>query len=164
MGVGDRDWDVGLPIPIGGGEASVPEDFDDDGESVGMWWARLPGFIKPDYPFDLPPARMSFAQKIFTDCGAPARCPQEACRRSRRCDGGDGPPCFRADRKPLHQMLFLAWMAFMGPATPDEVDDALRRTKNPYRLNYTEDAQKRARGRSRRRRRGPARSRQSAPS
>src|SRR5215207_6966148 len=106
MGTDDRNWDVVVPSAGETGaarEADLPEAFDDDeaGESVGMWWARLPDFIKPDYPFDLPPERLAVAQAIFTECGVPARCPQEACRRSMRCRGGDGPPCFRADRKPL---------------------------------------------------------------
>ena len=156
MGMDDRNWNVVLPDgPDTGEPEAILEAFDDDdGESVGMWWARLPDFIKPDYPFDLPPARMPFAQKIFTECGASARCPKEACRRSMRCEGGDGPPCFRADREPLQQMLFLSWIAVMGPATPEEVYDALRRKKNPYRWIFDEDTRSRdGRSRGRRRRR-----------
>ena len=146
-------------------DTNLPEPCDDhDGENAGAWLARLPDFIMPDYPFDLPPARLRFAQKIFTLCGAPARCPQETCRRGMRCEGGDGPPCFRADRKPLHQMLFLAWMATMGPATDDQARDALRRTKNPYRWAFDEEVPSAGEGRSRRRRRGPARPRERSPS
>ena len=142
-------------------DESLPDAFDEDEDEeearIRAWLARLPDFIMPDYPFDVPPARLPFAQKIFTLCGAPARCPQETCRRSMRCAGGDGPPCFRADRKPLHQMLFLAWMATMGPATDDEARDALRRAKNPYRWAYDKEAPA-PEGRSRRRRRSSARS------
>ena len=138
-------------------DESLPDAFDEDEDEeearIRAWLARLPDFIMPDYPFDVPPARLPFAQKIFTLCGAPARCPQETCRRSMRCAGGDGPPCFRADRKPLHQMLFLAWMATMGPATDDEARDALRRAKNPYRWAYDKEAPNGGEGRSRRRRR-----------
>jgi hypothetical protein len=118
-------------------EKSLPgaftEDEDEEEARIRAWYAQLPDFIMDSYPFDVPPARLPFAQRIFTLCGAPARCPQETCRRSTRCAGGDGPPCFRADRKPLQQMLFLAWVATMGPATDDEARDALRRTTNPYR-------------------------------
>jgi hypothetical protein len=152
----DRNWNVVRPGPQDTGEPEAIE-FDDDGESVGMWWGRLPDFIKPDYPFDLPPARMSFAQKIFTECGAPGRCPQETCRRSMRCGGGDGPPCFRADRKPLHQMLFMSWMVAMEGATPEEGHDQVRRWGNPYRWFFAVETASRG-GRSRRGRRNSARS------
>src|SRR4051812_32508326 len=93
-------------------------------------------FIKPTYPFDLPPDRLPFAQRIFTLCGAPARCPQQGCRRTAECAGTNGPPCFRADREPLHQMLFLAWMHAMGPATNEDAEEALRRAANPYRWPF----------------------------
>src|SRR4051812_25763441 len=129
------------------------ETFDEvDDASIGNWWARLPDFIQADYRFDLPPARMPFAQKIFTECGAPARCPQQPCRRSMRCEGGDGPPCFRADREPLQQMLFLSWMVAMGPATPEEGHDLMRRWGNPYRWFFAVEVPSRE-GRSRGRRR-----------
>ena len=145
-------------------EADLPEAFedDDDGESIGMWWARLPDFIKPSYPFDLPPERVPFAQGIFTMCGAPARCPQETCRRSMRCEGGDGPPCFRADRKPLQQLLFMSWMVGMGPATAEEGQDLMRRWGNPYHWFFAGETPAREGG-SRRRRRSSARSRARAP-
>jgi hypothetical protein len=147
-------------------EESLPGMFDEDEEEARdrAWLARLPDFIMPDYPFDLPPARLPFAQRIFSLCGAPARCPQETCRRSMRCAGSDGPPCFRADRKPLQQMLFLAWIATMASATDDEARDALRRTKNPYRWAFDEDAPNTRGSRPRRRRRSAARSRAHAPS
>jgi hypothetical protein len=127
-----------------------------------MWWARLPDFIKPSYPFDLPPERVPFAQGIFTMCGAPARCPQETCRRSMRCEGGDGPPCFRADRKPLQQLLFMSWMVGMGPATAEEGQDLMRRWGNPYHWFFAGETPAREGG-SRRRRRSSARSRARAP-
>ena len=159
MSAGDRNWDVVVPSAgedtTAAREESLPEALDDaeDGESVGMWWAHLPDFIKRSYPFDLPPERLGFAQGIFTECGAPARCPQETCRRSMRCEGGDGPPCFRADRKPLQQMLFISWMVAMGPATVEEGSDLMKRWGNPYRWFFAEEAPTRG-GRSRRRRRG----------
>ena len=157
MATDDRNWNVVQPDPQDTGEPEAIE-FDDDGESVGMSWARLPDFIKPDYPFDLPPAQISFAQKIFTECGAPGRCPQETCRRSLRCEGGDGPPCFRADRKPLHQMLFMSWMVAMEGATPEEGHDQVRRWGNPYRWFFAVETPSRD-GRARRqRRRSSARS------
>jgi hypothetical protein len=117
-------------------ELSIEDDSEDDDDGPALWWARLPDFIKPTYPFDLPPDRLPFAQRIFTLCGAPARCPLQGCRRSEQCDGGDGPPCFRADREFLHQILFLAWMAVMGPATDDEGRAALRSKGSPYRWPF----------------------------
>ncbi|HKH95059.1 MAG TPA: hypothetical protein VKA39_00895 [Beijerinckiaceae bacterium] len=167
MGTDDRNWDVVVPSAGETGaarEADLPEAFDDDeaGESIGMWWARLPDFIKPDYPFDLPPERLAVAQAIFTECGVPARCPQEACRRSMRCGGGDGPPCFRADRKPLQQLLFTSWMVGMGPVTAEEGQDLMRRWGNPYHWFFAGETPGRQGG-SRRRRRSSARSRARAP-
>jgi hypothetical protein len=100
MGTDDRNWKPVLPGAADTGEAleaNAPEPFDDeddegdgDGESLGAWWARLPDFIKPRYPFDLPPERLPFATMIFTECGAPARCPHDGCRRSMECGGGEG--------------------------------------------------------------------------
>ena len=155
MSRGDPDQNADLAGEGDALEESLPDAFEEDEEEerIRAWLARLPDFIMPNYPFDLPPARRPFAQKIFTLCGAPGRCPHETCRRSMRCAGGEGPPCFRADRKPLHQMLFLAWIATMGPATDDEARDALRRTKNPYRWIFDEDAPSAGEGRARRRRR-----------
>ena len=157
MSRGDPDQNADLAGEGYALEESLPDAFEEDEDEeearIRAWLARLPDFIMPNYPFDLPPARLPFAQKIFTLCDAPGRCPQETCRRSMRCAGGDGPLCFRADRKPLHQMLFLAWLATMGPATDDEARDALRRTKNPYRWAFDEDAPSAGDGRARRRRR-----------
>jgi hypothetical protein len=164
------DWDqnavlAGAADTSDAREESLADAFDEDEADEEeeeardrAWLARLPDFIMPDYPFDLPPARLPFAHRIFTLCGAPARCPQETCRRSMRCAGSDGPPCFRADRKPLHQMLFLAWMATMGPATDDEARDALCRARNPYRWAFDKDAPSARGSRPRRRRRSSARS------
>jgi hypothetical protein len=84
----------------GASEAESQQDF-------AAWWAQLPDFIKPDYPLDLPPARMPFAKFVFTDAGAPPGCPQAACRRSGECEGGDGPTCYRADRRFFSRILFL---------------------------------------------------------
>ncbi len=75
--------------------------------AFGAWWARLPDFIKPTYPFDLPPEYMPFAQEVFTIEGAPKHCPVADCRRAKRCLGDDGPPYFSADREGFQQVLFL---------------------------------------------------------
>ena len=119
--------------------------------AVGAWWAHLPDFIKPTYPFDLPPERMPFVQYIFTAEGAPKHCPEAACRRAKQCLGGDGPPCFRADREDLHQLLFLWWMSLFNGATDEEVAAALRARGNRYGLRHepAKDPRKRTR-RSRR--------------
>jgi hypothetical protein len=96
------------------------------------WWTQLPDFIKPDYPLDLPPCRMPFARYIFTVVGAPRFCPQASCRRAGNCQGGDGPPCFRADRKNLWQVLFLWWMMIYGGATDEHYEQSMRGTGNRY--------------------------------
>jgi hypothetical protein len=132
-------------------DASRPDYSDISDEEAALWWASLPEFIKTDVG-DLPAGCLVFAQSIFTLCGAPGRCPQQACRRTMRCQGGDGPPCFRADRRPLDQMLFLSWMAIKGPATNEEAHEALALAQNPYRWIF-DDPPKRAEGKSGRRRR-----------
>ena len=59
----------------------------------------------------MPPARLAAARYIFTEAGAPRFCPQAACRRAQECLGGDGPPCYRADREALRHVLLLSWLA-----------------------------------------------------
>jgi len=46
---------------------------------------------------------------LLTLFQAHRHCPRGSCRRARRCLGGDGPPCFRADREELRHILLLAW-------------------------------------------------------
>src|SRR4051812_11802342 len=120
MATEDRNWNVVLPdAPETGVPEEAPETFDEvDDASIGNWWACLPDFMKADYPFDLRPARMPFTQKIFTECGAPARCPQQPCRRSMPSEGGDGPPCFRADREPLHRCCSCPGWSPWDPQRP----------------------------------------------
>jgi hypothetical protein len=104
-----------------------------DGEAAfGAWWAHLPDFIKPDYPFDLPPARLPFARFVFTEVGAPRRCAEAACRRTKECRGGDGPPCYRADRPFLSQILFLWWMSVFEDLSGAQYVAALRAKGSPY--------------------------------
>jgi hypothetical protein len=74
----------------------------------------LPDFVRPDYPFDLPPYRQPFYAFVFTQVGAHETCPRGACRRYGECQGGAGPPCFRADRRRLHKILLLVWLATRG--------------------------------------------------
>ena len=110
-------------------------DFEDghgDAAEVGAWWAQLPDFIKPDYPLDLPPARLPFAQHVFTEVGAPRRCQMATCRRTKECRGGDGPPCYRADRKLLSQVLFLWWMRVFADLSDADYAAALRAKGSPY--------------------------------
>jgi len=107
---------------------------DEEEADVQNWWAQLPDFIKPGYPLDLPPNRMPFAQFVFTEVGAQRFCPQAACRRARSCQGGEGPPCFRADRADLLQVLFLWWMMIYGNMPDDEYEKALRNRANRYAL------------------------------
>jgi len=71
----------------------------------------LPDFVLPDYPFDLPPYRRAFFTRVFEAAGVPAACKVPACRRSRRCQGEDGPPCYRADRKRLSLLLQAVYVA-----------------------------------------------------
>jgi hypothetical protein len=104
----------------------------DDDEACGRWWAQLPDFIKPDYPFDMPPARLPFVQFVFTQMGAPRHCPEARCRRSGQCRGGDGPPCFRADRKDLQQVLFLVYMMLFADWPEQELWRTLKAQGNRY--------------------------------
>ena len=104
-------------------------------EEVAAWWAQLPDFIKPGYPLHIPPERLPFVQFVFPGVGAPRFCPEPACRRAGECQGGDGPPCFRAGRRDLSQVLFLWWMrAFDDEFSDEEYEDALRCRGNRYGL------------------------------
>ena len=71
----------------------------------------LPDFVLPQYPFDLPPYRREFFSRVFEAAGVPATCKVAACRRSGRCEGGDGPPCYRANRERLSHLLLLVYVA-----------------------------------------------------
>jgi hypothetical protein len=93
--------------------ALTPEEEEAEWRS---WWTQLPDFIKPDYPLDLPPNRMPAARYLFTAVGAPRFCP----------------PCFRADRENLSQVLFLSWMMIYGDMTEEEGAQAMRRAGNRY--------------------------------
>ena len=70
---------------------------------------RVPDFLWSSYPFDVPPGRMGVVRYLLTMFQAHRHCPRGSCRRARRCLGGDGPPCFRADRKELRKILLLTW-------------------------------------------------------
>ncbi len=63
-------------------ENEAGEDKPDEDAVARAWWAQLPDFIKPDYPFDLQPDRLPFAQRMFSLVGAPQHCPAGACRRA----------------------------------------------------------------------------------
>ena len=97
-----------------------------------VWWAHLPDFVKPDYPLDIPPERLPFARHVFTDVGAPRACPAAACRRAGACQGGDGPPCFRAARRDLSQVLFLWWLTLFYEFPEEDYAAALRARGNRY--------------------------------
>jgi hypothetical protein len=71
----------------------------------------LPDFVRLDYPFDLPPYRRPFFTRVFEAAGVPKICPVAACRRSRRCEGKDGPPCYHAHRQPLSRLLLKVYVA-----------------------------------------------------
>ena len=105
---------------------------EEEDEEWRSWWTQLPDFIKPDYPLDLPPNRMPAARYLFTAVGAPRFCPQASCRRAGTCQGGDGPPCFRADRKYLWHVLFLWWMRVYADCTDEEYEASLRAKGSPY--------------------------------
>jgi hypothetical protein len=77
----------------------------------------LPDFVRPDYPFDLPPYRRAFFARVFEAAGVPRTCPNGACRRARRCQGEAGPPCYRADRERLSRLLLRVYVAlhYMTP-------------------------------------------------
>lgn len=91
----------------------------------------LPDFIRPDYPFDLPPNRLPFAQFVFTQAGAPKFCANRACRRADRCQGGDGPPCFRVDRRDLRQ-VGLWFMMVIDMIDEPQYWRSLKAKKNRY--------------------------------
>jgi hypothetical protein len=128
------------------------EDKATDDALATSWWEQLPDFIKPSYPFDLPPERLPFAQFVFTEVGAPRRCPEAACRRAGACGGGDGPPCFRADRKYLWHVLFLWWMRVYADCTDEEYEASLRAKGSPYAPDAAPKARPAKAARRRRRR------------
>ena len=113
-------------------QGAAPEDAESDEAAFSRWWANVPDFIRPDYPFDVPPGRLPFAQYVFTQVGAPRFCPETACRRCGECRGGDGPPCLRADRKRLLHVLFLWWMRLYAGCTDEEYAASLRTKQSPY--------------------------------
>ena len=127
-------------------------DADPDHAEFAHWWAQLPDFIKSEYPFDLPPDRLPFARFVFTQVGAPRLCPEAACRRSGECAGGDGPPCFRADRDFLSQVIFLWWMRLYYGCTDEEYTAALKAKGSPYAPQDDAPAPKVKRSKSQRRR------------
>jgi hypothetical protein len=129
----DLPWDESTELEDEAEDAELSEA--DAQAAFGRWWGRLPDFIKPTYPFDLPPERMPFAQKVFTIEGAPKHCPVAACQGAQRCLGG-GPPCFRADRKDLQQLLFLWWMMLFHGARDEEFAAAPRAKGNLYGLRH----------------------------
>lgn len=105
---------------------------EEEQEAISAWWSSIPDFLKPDYSFDVPPHRMPLACYALTFAGAPRHCPQSACRRARRCRGGDGPPCFRADRKPLQHALLLIWLSAFHGLRDAEYEDALDAADSRY--------------------------------
>jgi hypothetical protein len=108
------------------------ETFDDD---FAEWWAHtVPDFLWPNYPFDVPPGRLAFATRVMTMAGAPRHCPEPACHRARKCRGGDGPPCYRADRENLQQVLFLAWAKLVLDFSDEEIAAALTARGSRYQL------------------------------
>ena len=98
------------------------------------WLAdRVPDFLWSSYPFDVPPGRMGVVRYLLTMFQAHRHCPRGSCRRARRCLGGDGPPCFRADREELRKILLLTWSnLFLG--LPEEAFAAeARQARRPLR-------------------------------
>ena len=104
----------------------------EEDEAFKLWWAHLPDFIKPTYPFDLPPERLPFARHVFTRLGAPRDCRVRKCRRMHACQGGDGPPCFRAQREHLHPALFWFWQMVFEGLPEAEFQQILRESGNRY--------------------------------
>jgi hypothetical protein len=113
------------------GEDGLGDETDEDAAAQ-RWWMLLPDFIKPSYPFDLPPERLPFARHVFGLVGAPRHCPEALCRRAKECQGGDGPPCFRADRRDLQQVLFLWVMRLYFGCTDEQYAAILRANGNRY--------------------------------
>ena len=113
------------------GEDGLGDETDEDAAAQ-RWWMLLPDFIKPSYPFDLPPERLPFARHVFGLVGAPRYCPEAPCRRAKECWGGDGPPCFRADRRDLQQVLFLWVMRLYFGCTDEQYAAILRANGNRY--------------------------------
>jgi hypothetical protein len=94
----------------------------------------VPDFLWPSYPFDIPPGHMDFTKTVMTMAGAPRHCPEHACRRAHACQGGDGPPCYRADRENLQQVLFLAWAKLVLDFSDEEIAAALTARGSRYQL------------------------------
>ncbi len=114
-------------------------DLSEEERDFNGWLASAPDFVRSAYPFDLPPYRMPFAKAVFTLAGAPEHCPAPACRRSGQCRGGEGPPCFRADRKNLQQVLFLWWLRIEEAIDEDGYWDALAALGNRYAIPRREE-------------------------
>ena len=110
-------------------DEDVPED---EAAALWSWYEQLPDFIKKDYELDIPAARLPLARQVFTEVGAPRFCPQAACRRSGACEGGNGPPCFRADRSDLSHVLRLRWLTMYTSMTEEEYEASLRERGNRY--------------------------------
>jgi hypothetical protein len=122
----------GHQFDFAGWPGEGPDDRESDEAALARWWASLPDFIRPDYPFDVPPTRLAFARHVFTEVGAPRFCPEGACRRSGACRGGDGPPCYRADRAALRHVLLLWWMALYADLPREAYAQSLRAKAGRY--------------------------------
>jgi hypothetical protein len=102
-------------------DVAEPDDPDEDAleTEFSRWHAQLPDFVWLDYPLDIPPSRLPAVRVLFDAIDAWRFCPEASCYRRRACRRGDGPPCFRADRKVLSKVLFITWLRlFWG--LPDE--------------------------------------------
>ena len=93
---------------------------------------RLNGSNLSSHGPSIPPERLPFARHVFTLLGGARDCRVRKCRRMKSCQGRDGPPCFRADREDLSQVLLLSWMMIYGDMTEEECAQAMRRTGNRY--------------------------------
>ena len=69
---------------------------------------------------------------LFDLVGAWRFCPKLSCGRGRACRGGDGPPCYRADRKVLSTILFITWMRMYWGWTEEEWQDSFMSSAPRY--------------------------------
>jgi hypothetical protein len=74
---------------------------------------------------------------------------------AKECRGGDGPPCFRADRRDLQQVLFLWVMRLYFGCTDEQYAAILRANGNRYAPSADAPDVPRPRRKRRSRGRGP---------
>jgi hypothetical protein len=72
------------------------------------------------------------AREMLSCIEAWRTCSHAPCHRARACIGPDGPPCFRADRRALQQVLLVCYLLDLGACGPSGYGPLLTAAGNPY--------------------------------